>query len=338
MSHARPTHARLQLGFILLAGAMVSGPAVHAAASAPLVVEAKIPLGDVTGRIDHLAFDPTRKRLYVAELGNNTVGIVDLAARKVVRTVKGFDEPQGIGYEPTSDTVYVANGGDGAVHLFRAEDFAPAGLIALGDDADNVRVDAHARRVYVGYGSGALAVIDPATRRKIGDIALEGHPESFQLDPAGDLVYVNVPAATQIAVVSRNTSRQIETWPTGSMRDNFPLALDTANARAVSVFRRPARLQAYDLRTGRVVAESGVSPDADDVFVDAARHRLYVICGEGYIDTLDASGGTYEPLPRIRTSGGSRTGLFIPGLDRLVVAIRATHDEPAAVWVLSAGD
>ena len=338
MAHANARRAHLSVGFVLLGCAIMMGPAAQSAEPSALVVETKIPLGDVTGRIDHLAFDPTRKRVYVAELGNNTVGIVDLATRKLVRTVKGFEEPQGIGYEPTTDTVYVANGGDGAVHVLRAEDFAPVGVIALGEDADNVRVDTSARRVYVGYGNGALAVIDPATRRKVADIPLRGHPESFQLDPSSDRVFVNVPTAAQIAVVSRNASRQIESWPAGNLRDNFPLALDTANARVIAVFRRPARLQSFDLRSGRVVAESEISPDADDVFVDAPRHRLYVICGEGYVETLDASADTYKRLPRIATSPGSRTGLFISALDRLVVAIRATHDEPAAVWVLRPGE
>src|SRR4030095_9017898 len=99
---------------------------------APLSVEVKIPLGDIAGRIDHLAFDPTRGRLYVAELGNNACGIIDVKTRRVVRTEKRFDEPQGIAYEPSTDTVYVANGGDGSVGLFRADNFTAIGQMALG--------------------------------------------------------------------------------------------------------------------------------------------------------------------------------------------------------------
>ena len=45
----------------------------------PLQLEAKIPLGDVRGRIDHMAVDLKRQRLFVAELGNDSVGVVDLA-------------------------------------------------------------------------------------------------------------------------------------------------------------------------------------------------------------------------------------------------------------------
>jgi len=153
-----------------------------AAESAALEIESKIPLGDVRGRIDHLAVDLHRQRLYVAELGNNSVGVIDLKDRKAIRTLTGLAEPQGVGYVPSTDTLYVANAGDGSVRLFQGAQLTAAEQIDLGDDADNVRVDDATHRVLVGYGSGALAVIDTDTRAKIADIRLKGHPESFQLD------------------------------------------------------------------------------------------------------------------------------------------------------------
>src|SRR5437773_8662615 len=126
-------------------------------AGAPLVLETKIPLGEVSGRIDHLSIDLKRQRLFVAELGNNTLGVVDLAAGKVMRRIEGLSEPQGVAYVPFADSVYVANGGDGSVRVLHGEDLASVGRIELRNDADNVRVDAQRRRVLVGYGKGALA-------------------------------------------------------------------------------------------------------------------------------------------------------------------------------------
>ena len=321
----------LGIGFLVMtAGAATS----DASDSAPLVVETRIALGAVSGRIDHLAFDPTRQRAYVAELGNNSIGIVDLKANSVIRTVAGLDEPQGIAYEPTTDTVYVANGGDGSVRIFNGSDFSPLGTLALGKDADNVRVDRAAHRVYVGYGSGALAVIDPASRKKIADIPLAGHPETFQLHPGDDRIFVNVPDAHQIAVVSRSSNKQTATWPTASLRSNYPLALDVEKSRVLSVFRYPAHLQAFELGAGSMPNGIGVCSDSDDVFLDAKRHRVYVICGEGFVDSLDAAGNAFSRIGQLKTSSGSRTGLFVPELDRLLVAIRARDNEPAAVWVL----
>src|SRR5437764_1284549 len=188
----------------MLLAASVRWPATVVAQTAPgppLVLEAKIPLGDVRGRIDHLGIDLKRQRLFVAELGNNSLGVVDLAAGKVLRTIAGLSEPQGVAYVPATDSVYVANGGDGSVRIMRGEDLGPSGRLDLGDDADNVRVDEQRNRVLVGYGKGALAVIDPATRTKVGDIRLKAHPEGFQIDETGGRVFVNVPDAGAIEIV-----------------------------------------------------------------------------------------------------------------------------------------
>lgn len=172
---------------------LLTGSPPARAESLGLELEAKVSLGDIRGRIDHLAIDVKRQRLYVAELGNDSVGFVDLKERKTLRTLTGLKEPQGIGYVPSTDTLYVANAGDGSVQIFQGSDLTPAGQITLGADADNIRVDDAAHRLFVGYGSGSIAVIDTTTRQKVADIPLTGHPESFQLDPSGSHIFVNVP-------------------------------------------------------------------------------------------------------------------------------------------------
>jgi hypothetical protein len=222
------------------------------------------------------------------------------------------------------------------VRVFRGADFAPVATIRVGADPDNVRVDTTAKRVYVGYGSstGALAVIDPMTREKIADIPLKKHPESFQLE-AGERIFVNVPDADEIAVVSRVSRTQIASWPTGSLHANFPLTLDPANGRPIAIFRHPARLAAFDPGSGSVVATIDTCTDADDAFVDAKRSRVYVVCGEGYVEVFGvAAGDKYSRLGRLATSPGSRTGLFIPEGNRLAIAIRGSARSDAAVWLL----
>src|SRR5262245_44930033 len=91
--------------------------------------EATIPLGEFAGRIDHLAVDVARKRLFVAQLGADRVAVLDVAARTVLRTIDGLSEPQGVAYEPSTDTLYVANGGDGSVRMYSAATFEPVGAI-----------------------------------------------------------------------------------------------------------------------------------------------------------------------------------------------------------------
>lgn len=305
----------------------------RAAGAAPLELEAKIPLGDVRGRIDHLAMDLKRQRLYVAELGNDSIGVVNLQERRTLRTLKGLKEPQGIGYVASTDTLYVANAGDGSVRLFQGENLTAIGQIALGDDADNVRVDEAAHRVYVGYGNGALAVIDTGSQRKVADIPLHAHPESFQLEHSSSRIFVNVPDAHEIATVDRLLNKQVASWQTKDLTGNFPLALDEPHQRIVTVFRHPAKVGGFRQQDGQLLAATDTCDDADDVFIDEQRSRIYVSCGEGFIDVLAARGESYARIGRTPTASGARTGLFISSIDRFVLAVRSTGTTPAAIWV-----
>jgi DNA-binding beta-propeller fold protein YncE len=317
---------------LLIAMAMLPAIAEAQTADAPLVLEGKIPLGEVSGRIDHLAIDSKRQRLFVAELGNNSLGVVDLVAGKVLLRVAGLSEPQGVAYVPFADSVYVANAGDGSVRVLRGDDLAPVGRVELGDDADNVRVDAGRNRVIVGYGKGALAVIDPATRTKAADIRLKGHPEGFQIDETGTQVFVNVPDARDIEIVdlAAGSTRSVPMQAAGS---NFPMAIDAAAHRVLVVFRSPPTLMGLSTKDGHVAAKLETCGDADDVFVDTRRHRVYVSCGEGVVDVLEQTDTGYRRLARVPTVSGARTSLFDAELDRLFVAVRARSNEAAAIWV-----
>jgi YVTN family beta-propeller protein len=193
-------------GVLVIVWSTMSGVAfAQSAASQPLQLEAKIPLGKVSGRIDHMAADVARHRLFVAELGNNTVGVVDLKARKVVHRISGLSEPQGIAYVASNDSLYVANAGDGSVRIFRGPDYAPAGRIDLGEDADNIRVDAATNHLLVGYGNGSIAVIALPGNSKDKTFALKAHPESFQLDAGSSRLFVNVPNNHSIVVRASRT-------------------------------------------------------------------------------------------------------------------------------------
>ena len=304
------------------------------AESLPLRLEGKIPLGDVRGRIDHMAVDLKRQRLFVAELGNDSVGIVDLASSKVIHRIPGLKEPQGVGYENSTDTLYVANAGDGSVRLFEGNDYAARERIELGSDADNIRIDATDHRIFVGYGSGGLAVIDPATRSKVGDVQLKAaHPEGFQIDPDSSQIFVNLPDAHAIAIADRVSQKMIGEWPLADRGANFPMALDPIRRQVLVIFRTPAELGVFAVTGGKLIATTEMCGDADDLFIDTKRGRVYVSCGAGFVDVLETNGTTYRRIARIPTISGARTSLFVPELDRLLVAARASSSEPAAIWV-----
>ena len=111
------------------------------------------------------------------------------------------------------------------------------------------------------------------------------------------------------------------------------MAIDADEHRLMIAFRNPARLVVFETGTGKREASLETCRDADDLFVDARRRRVYVSCGEGVIDVFARSTSGYERIGRIPTVAGARTSLFVPANDRLYLGVRASGTEPAAIWV-----
>jgi DNA-binding beta-propeller fold protein YncE len=305
--------------------------------SAPLTFVKAIALPGVDGRIDHLAVDRDDPRLFVAALGNGTVEIVDLRTNSFFKSLKGFHEPQGIAVVPTPRTVVVANGQSASIQFLRGDDFGVATTIGSADDADNVRYDG-AGRVYVGYGSGALAVVDATTGKRLGDIKLAGHPESFQLEKNGLRVFVNVPTAGHIAVVNRDTMKVQSTWPVTAARSNFPMALDESGHRLFIGCRQPAKVLIVDTSSGELLASFDAVGDTDDLFYDPGRKRLYVSGGEGFLDVFQEQGRGFSRALHLQTAAGARTSLFVPELSRLYLAVPHRGSQTAEIRVYEAHD
>jgi YVTN family beta-propeller protein len=293
------------------------------AAEASLTLERTIPLQNVSGRIDHMAVDLAGKRLFVAELGNDSVDVVDLQSGRVIHRISGLKEPQGVAYIADEDLIVVANAGDGSVRFYSAQDFSLRGTVALGGDADNIRIDPSTGHVLVGYGDGGLAIIDSATRSRLGAIKLAAHPESFQIDPKTGQAFVNVPDAHQIAIVELGSRKQVSTWRISGLGANFPMAFTGAGGPLAVVLRNPAKLALLDRVTGVVAQKLDTCSDADDIFFDGKRGRIYISCGEGSVDVVQRTAQGFQLTGHVSTSGGARTSLFVPGLDRLFVAARA---------------
>jgi YVTN family beta-propeller protein len=305
---------------VLGAVALLPTASFSAPASSALVPKEGIALADVSGRIDHMAIDLDRKHLFVAELGNNSVDVIDLGTNKVLQRIKGLSEPQGVGYAAQADLIAVASAGDGTVKFFSGQDFSARGTLQLGEDADDVRIDPRTDNVVVGYGNGGVAIIDAAKQVKTADIPLPAHPEGFELSV--DRIFVNLPNARQIAVVDPGAEKIVATWPM-QLGGNFPMAIDEAGKTVAAVFRDASKLALFDAKAGKNIVQTDTCGDADDVFFDGKRSRIYVSCGAGAVDVFEQRGVGLTLLERIASPAGARTALFVPELDRLFVAERA---------------
>lgn len=104
----------------------------------PVRLVQTIPLFNVKGRTDHMDVDVRGNRLFVAGLENGSLGVVDLKAGQWLRSIPGFRKPQGLAYVSSLNKLFVANGDDGMLRVFRG------GALEL---LDSVKLDLGPNRV-----------------------------------------------------------------------------------------------------------------------------------------------------------------------------------------------
>jgi DNA-binding beta-propeller fold protein YncE len=300
--------------------------------TAGLELKQTIPLPGVEGRIDHLDLDAAGERLFVCALGNNTAEVLDLRKGERIHSIAGLGAPQGIAYIAELNRLFIANDKGGLCQFYDAKSWQLLSTVTFQDDADNVRYDAAAKRIYVGFGDGEIGVINATDGTRVGSIKLAAHPEAFVLEKQGQRIFVNVPNAGQVAVIDRDKRAVIGTWKLDGASANFPIALDEANHRLFVGCRHPAKLVVLDTNSGTTVTTLDISSDTNEVFYDAKRHRLYAVCGEGYIDvTEQADADHYKRTAKIPTARGARTGLFNSDQDAFFVALPHRGNQPAEI-------
>jgi DNA-binding beta-propeller fold protein YncE len=314
--------------------------------TAPLVLVRIIPIPGVFGRFDHMAVDNSSGRVFAAIYGNDSVEAVDTARGIRARSIQeGFIKPQMAAFLPDLNRIVVSNEGDGSCKVFDADTYKLIDTVKFSDDADQLRYDPAAKRVYVGYGDGAESAIgafNATTNKKVGeDFKLGAHPESFQLEEKGPKIFVNLASISQIAVIDRNT-RKIEKWKLQSAGTNFPMALDEAHRRLFEAARKPARLLVLDMDTGKEIASLPGAIDTDDMSFDPDRKRIYVSSGEGFIfvyQQIDAD--RYQRIAKIPTAIGARTSVYTGQVGKhntFYLAVPARANREAELWLYETRD
>jgi DNA-binding beta-propeller fold protein YncE len=307
----------------------------------PLRLIQRIPLPGVEGRMDHMSVDAKGQRLFASGLANGTVEVIDLAAGKQVRSIAGVKEPEGLLFAPDLNTLFVADGEGNAVHAFDGTSFKPLRVTSGLPHSDNLRYDAVAQRLYVGFGDGAdagIGIVEAADGALVGVINLDSHPEAFSFEKkAGKRIFVNVPIAGAIAVIDSGKRRVVTKWPIQEVKNFYPMAFDEANQRLFIGSRRPAKLVVLDTKSGLIVTTMDGASDTDDLFYDPTHKRVYMSGGDGTVRVFaQRDPDHYDALAKIPTGPGARISLLVPELNRYYVAVprRGSHSAEIMVFEL----
>ena len=307
---------------LLLAGA--------ALAAEPLQLVQTTPLPAIKGGFDLMTADVSGQRLFVNAEVNGTTEVIDLKTGKHAHTIKDMHEPKWVVFRPELKKLYIANG-DGKVQVLNSDSYAPRGVIEFKEKANNLRYDAATAQLFVGVGKtfGAIAIVDAKTDKVLAEIPLANFPKQFEVE--GDSIFVNVPAANHIAVISRSKQAVVATWPVAEAKNNIPMGFDRERHR-LFIGCEPGKFVVFDSRSGKPVASLDITPDSDGISYDAKRHLIYISCAEGSLDVVHQTDvDHYEFAGRIQTAKGAGTSIFVPELDRLFLAVPQRDGQTAEI-------
>ncbi len=314
---------------VAVAALFLAAPAV-AEPPAALSLVGRADLPGYSGDFDHFAYDLKGNRLFLAAEDHATLEVFDLRSGEHLKTIEGFDAPHSILYLPASNRLLVTDSGKTLTKVLDGTSYKPLGTIRLTPGADSTGYDVPRNRYYVVTGGknadmkqSFLAEIDPASGKHYGDIPFDAeHVEAMAVEQRGGHLYINVTDKNYVAVVDKKTRKVVGNWSIKEAEQNALAAMDEEAHRLFVVTRKPGKLLVLDTGTGATVASFDAPGRADQVAFDQANHRIYVMGGQGYIGVYqEIDPDHYAKLPDVQTAAGAKTGILVPELSRLFIAV-----------------
>ncbi|MFC5520648.1 YncE family protein [Polaromonas jejuensis] len=302
-----------------------------AATSSALRLVSRTVLPGYTGDFDHLAADVAGNRLFVAGEDGGTLEVFDLTTGKHLKTIKGFEVPHGVLYWPETNRLIVSDSGDGMSKMLDATTYEFVGTLKLTPGADVMSYDPSTRRAWIVTGGKnaksklpdtTVSEIDPATGKHLGDLKFDtDFTEGIAFEQRGHRAFVNVAGKHYVAVVDKRTRTVIDKWPVKEGLNNAPMALDEDHQRLFIVTRKPFKLVVLNTQTGASVASFDVPNRTNELAFDKVNKRIYA-AGDDYIGVFrQNSADQYEELERIPSAYGGKTGLLVPQINSLFIAV-----------------
>jgi YVTN family beta-propeller protein len=286
----------------LLSLALLGFPAIAQAGSAYAVDSTLHVEGDLGW--DLLTVDDSTGNLFLTH--GDRIQVVDLGSGKLLGTVSGLKGAHDVTL--VGSRGFATSGKDSSVVVFDRNTYEvlqrfPAG----GAKPDAMAYDRDANRIFVGLGgSDALSVIDPATSKIVGKIALPGNPELMVVGDKNRL-FVAIESKSQIAVVDTRTLKLTATWSVAPGEEPTGIAFDSASGRIFAGCSNHL-VVVLDAKNGKVVAKFPVGDHVDGTAFDPVLQRAYVSAADGTLAVVqEDSTDKFRLLPPVATRKGAKT-------------------------------
>ncbi|HEY4046829.1 MAG TPA: hypothetical protein VGM27_08185 [Acidobacteriaceae bacterium] len=321
----------------------VLAPASAGVQESSLRLIKSVELPGYTGDFDHFAVDYDRNRLLLAAEDHGTLEVFDLKTSNHLRTVSGFGNPHSILVRKGVPTVFITDSAKEGTTIRNADTYDKKQSVKLTPGSDTAKYDAGSNVVFIVTGgkdvdmkTANLEAVNPDTGTGLGSITFpDNHVEAMAFVDSDPRLFINLTQTNKLAVVDRKSMKVLRTWPVPLAQQNAMVAFDPTQHRLYVVCRSPGMVVVMNSDTGAVVDAKPAPLRADEVQYDATAHRLYVPGGEGYMGIYNTSDPDHLRLvEKVITAPGAKTGLLLPGMHRLFLAV-SPGDSKAMAKVLT---
>jgi DNA-binding beta-propeller fold protein YncE len=274
------------------------------------------------GGWDYLAVDPAANRLYVSR--SDRVVVLDVSNGRQAGEVDGLSGVHGIAIANDLHRGFISNGRANTVTVFDPATLKTERTIEVkGENPDAILYDPYSKRVFTFNGhSHDASVIDAASGRLLGRIALPGKPEFAVSDGKGH-VYDNIEDTGELVEIDPRAMKVTHTWKLKDCEEPTGLAMDVAHRRLFSVCQND-NMAVTDADSGRPVASVPIGDGPDGAAFDAQRQLVFSSNGGSGTLTVvhEDDADHYRVLANAPTQKSARTMALQPGGDVYLSAAR----------------
>jgi YVTN family beta-propeller protein len=260
------------------------------------------------GGYDYLSIDKVNRNLYVSH--STSVNIINLDTEKPVGVIDNMKGVHGIAIVNKLNRGFISDGKANAVVVFDLKTFKTITIIALtgANGPDAIMYDPYSDRVFTFNGeSDNSSVINPATLKQVGTVALGGGPEFAVSDGKGK-IYNNLEDKSSLNVIDSKSLKVIKNYPLAPCGGPTGLALDAVNQKLFTVCRENKGVSVVDIKTGKVTATLPIGAGVDAVAYDPETKLIFCSCGDGVTTIIkQKSADEYEVIQSLKTAERART-------------------------------
>lgn len=254
---------------------------------------ADVPMPGAAVRFDYQTLDTASNRLYIAHMNANQLVVFDVAIRRVVANLDGFERVHGVWAVPGIGRVYASVTGRHEVAVVDAKSLAVLARVPGIDYPDGIAYAPGVRRVFVSDERGqADGVIDATTNTLVTRVPLGGEAGNTIYDPTAQRILVAVHESNELDAIDPATAKIVGRYPLAGIKDPHGIVLDPAHHLAFVAGEGNARLAVVDLTTMRVLETHAVGDGPDVLAFDPLWRRLYVSAESGTVAVFTERDGT----------------------------------------------